>query len=67
MTEDLKQRLIDVKILIGMKQRFNPIEQRIIYDLYNEITGENKVPNGCGACLQNTLSRLKKEMRNAGI
>ena len=67
MTEELKQKLVDIKILVSMKQRFTAEERTQIYKLYNEITGENKLPNSCGTCLNNTLSRLKKEIRNAGI
>jgi len=59
--------LVDVKILISTKQRFTKDEQIKIYNLYNKITGENKQPNGCSACLNSTLSRLKKEAREHGI
>jgi hypothetical protein len=61
-------KLVDIKILIDTKRNsFTPVEQKKIYDLYNEITGENKQPNGCGACLNNTITRLKKECRIYGI
>ncbi len=32
-----------------------------IYEIYNNITGENKRPNGCGRCLTNTLKRIRFE------
>jgi len=34
-----------------------------IYSIYNGIMNENKKPNGCGACLRNTIQtvRLKYE------
>jgi hypothetical protein len=60
-------KLVDIKILIDTKKVFTPAEQIKIYNLYNEITGEKKQPNGCGACLNNTITRLKKECRNYGI
>ena len=67
MDQETLMELVDVNILIQTKQRFTPAEQARIYNLYNKITGENKQPNGCGACLNNTTSRLKKEARLHGI
>jgi len=67
MTEELKQELIDVNSLINTKKVFTPMEANRIYGLYNKITGENKVPNGCGTCMNNTISRIKKECRANGI
>lgn len=32
-----------------------------IYEIYNDITGENKKPNGCGRCLTNTIKRVRFE------
>ena len=67
MDPQILHELVDINILITTKQRFTNLEQIQIYNLYNKITGENKQPNGCSACLNNTISRLKKEARNAGI
>jgi CRISPR/Cas system CSM-associated protein Csm2 small subunit len=67
MDQETLHELVDIKILISTKQRFTNLEQIKIYNLYNKITGENKQPNGCSACLNSTISRLKKEARNAGI
>jgi|Laugrespbdmm15sn_2_1035079.scaffolds.fasta_scaffold290347_1 CRISPR/Cas system CSM-associated protein Csm2 small subunit len=67
MDQETLHELVDIKILISTKQRFTNLEQIKIYNLYNKITGENKQPNGCSACLNNTISRLKKEARLNGI
>ena len=67
MTEELLHRLVDAKILIQTKSVFTPNEAKIIFDLYNDITGENKAVTSCSACVNTVLSRLKKEIRNSGI
>jgi len=67
MDPQILHELVDINILITTKQRFTNLEQIQIYNLYNKITGENKQPNTCTVCLNNTISRLKKEARNAGI
>lgn len=67
MTEELLTRLANSKILIQSKSMFKPNEAKIIFDLYNDITGEKMQVTTCGACVNNVLTRLKKEMRNAGI
>ena len=67
MTEELKHRLVDAKILIQSKSVFTPTEAKLIFDLYNDITGQNMAVTTCSACVNNVLSRLKKEIRNAGI
>ena len=37
-------------------------EQRdYIYEIYNNITGEQKKPNGCGRCWRNTKARVYQE------
>lgn len=64
---NLIYELVNAKILIDTKQRFTQQEQVQLYKLYNLITGENKAPNGCSACLNNTISRIKKECRAHGI
>lgn len=67
MTEELLTRLANAKVLILSKTMFKPNEAKIIFDLYNDITGEKMQITTCGACVNNVLTRLKKEMRNAGI
>ena len=63
----ITDQLVDHKILIDTKQRFTSSEQKKIYEMYNWITGENKQPNGCSSCLNNTITRLRKEFRANGI
>ena len=67
MTEEIKQKLTDIKILVSMKQRFTPQEQILIYNVYNAITGDTLKPNSCGICLNNVVTRLKKDIRTYGI
>lgn len=67
MTEELLFRLAAAKVLIQGKQVFAPHEAKIIFDLYNDITGEKKAITSCGACVNGVLTRLKKEMRNNGL
>ena len=67
MTQELLHRLVDAKILISAKQVFTANEAKIIFDLYNDITGEKEQVTSCSACVNKVLTRLKKEMRNAGI
>jgi hypothetical protein len=67
MTEELLHRLVDAKILISAKQVFTPNEAKIIFDLYNDITGEKQQITTCGACVNRVLTRLKKEIRANGL
>jgi len=67
MNEELLFRLAAAKVLIQGKQVFAPHEAKIIFDLYNDITGEKKAITSCGACVNGVLTRLKKEMRNNGL
>ena len=67
MNQELLIRLASAKVLIQGKQVFNGAEAKIIFDLYNDITGEKKAITSCGACVNNVLTRLKKEMRANGL
>jgi len=67
MTEEIKHRLVDAKILISAKQVFTPNEAKIIFDLYNDITGEQQQITTCGTCVARVLTRLKKEIRQNGL
>jgi len=67
MTEELLARLTASKHLIQGKSVFNPTEAKIIFDLFNDITGERRAVTSCGACVNTVLTRLKKEMRNASL
>ena len=67
MTDEFKQRLADVKILISMKQVFLPHEAKIIFDLHNEITGKNLPITRCASCVNTVLSVIKKAIRDNAI
>jgi len=67
MTQEILTRLANAKILIQGKQVFKPVEAKIIFDLYNDITGEREPITSCGACVNRVLTRLKKEMREHGL
>ena len=67
MTEELKHRLVDAKIIISSKQSFTPNEAKIIFDLYNDITGQKMTVTTCSACVNNVVTRLKKEIRANGL
>ena len=64
MTEEIKYRLIDAEIIITTKKTFTGNEAKMIFDLYNDITGEKMAVTSCGACVNNVLTRLKKEIRS---
>jgi len=62
--ETEKHELIHLAPLIkSNKAAYSSIEQDRLYALYNRIFGQNKVPNGCGACLRSTLTSLKKALQ----
>ncbi len=52
-----------LKPIIEKPKAYQPAERVEIYSVYNALTGEKKAPNGCGACLNAVLTRLKKELR----
>jgi hypothetical protein len=62
--DELIIRLMLLEPIIMVPQAYNAAQQTEIYLVYNELTGENRRPNGCGACLNTVLTRLKKELRN---
>ena len=64
--EEIALRLQLLKPIIVTKKAYSPAEQVELYTVYNAITGEARMPNGCGACLNNVLTRLKKELRRIG-
>lgn len=67
MTDEIKHRLVDAKILLSAKQVFTPNEAKIIFDLYNDITGEKQAVTNCGTCISRVLTTLKKEIRANGL
>ena len=56
-------RLMLLEPIIRVPQRYTAAQQVEIYSVFNALTGEQRAPNGCGACLNNVLTRLKKELR----
>ena len=65
MTKDeLTLRLMLIAPLIKVPLRYTGEQQVEMYAVYNAITGENRRPNGCSACLNTVITRLKKELRN---
>ena len=67
MTEEILHRLVDAKILMSAKQVFTGNEAKIIFDLYNDITGSNDQVTSCSACVSKVVTRLKKEIRANGL
>jgi len=67
MSEEILIRLANAKVLIQGRQSFKPLEAKVIFDLYNDITGEKEPITTCGACVNRVLTRLKKEMRANGL
>ena len=61
--DELIIRLMLLEPVIRVPQRYTPPQLVEIYSVYNALTGENKAPNGCSACLNTVLTRLKKELR----
>ena len=57
--EDYKW-LTDNHSLLG-NVRMTQEQARMIYDIYNRITGENKPVSSCGRCVLNIKKRLKIE------
>ena len=57
--EDYKW-LTDNHNLLG-NVRVTQEQARMIYDIYNRITGENKPVSSCGRCVLNIKKRLKIE------
>ena len=37
-----------------------------VYEIYNQITGQNKKPNGCGRCWVTVKKRVLKEYLDLG-
>lgn len=52
--------------LFTSSQRTTEEERKMVYDIYNTITGENKKPNGCGRCFITTKKRVLKEYIDLG-
>ncbi len=67
MNEEIIHRLVDAKIIMSAKQIFTASEAKILFDLYNDITGEKQQVTTCGVCVNRVTTRLKKEIRANGL
>lgn len=45
--------------LLYVSTRVDAYQTGMVYDIYNRLTGEQKKPNGCGACLRNTIRQIR--------
>ena len=52
--------LTEKKNLLYVSTKLEPGDIQILYGIYNQVTGENKRPNGCGSCLRATISQLRQ-------
>jgi hypothetical protein len=52
--------LTDNMVLLG-PVRWTVEQQKILFGMYNRITGENKPMTSCGRCVLNIKNRLKFE------
>ena len=64
--EEILLRLELLKPSLMIRKQYTPAEQVEMYTVYNAITGDKRQPNGCGACLNTVITRLKKELRQLG-
>lgn len=64
---ELNQKLLDFKIKLAFKQSFNSDELKVLFNLYNEVTGEKKHITSCSSCVASVISRLKAECRKREI
>jgi bacterioferritin-associated ferredoxin len=60
--EQAKQWLIDNKNYVTHSQKFTQEKINEMYQAYNTLTGDNKQPSNCGACLLNTKKILQKHL-----
>ena len=59
MTQEDYQWLAQNELLLYTSRRMDTYTINRIYSIYNFITGETKAPNGCGACLRNTIQTVR--------
>ena len=51
MTELHRQYVEHNKLLFTTSRRYKPEELKMIFEIYNVITGQNKKPTACGRCV----------------
>lgn len=64
--KEIELRLELLKPILMVRKAYSPAEQVEMYTVYNALTGEQRRPNNCGACLNTVITRLKKELRRLG-
>jgi len=47
------------KLMLTSSVRVSKEQKQELYNIYNDITGEKKKPNGCGRCLGNVIKMIK--------
>jgi hypothetical protein len=52
---------LDQNQLVLTNIRMTPEQQRMVFQIYNSVTGENKKTTSCGRCVMNVKKRLKFE------
>ena len=62
-TED--EMKIYEEVLPRIHDRITAQDQSIMVKLYNKVFNANKKASGCGSCVQQTLSKLKKVYENS--
>ena len=58
MTEEHKNWIEANKLIFTTSRNLSPEELKMVFEIYNAITGENKKTTGCGRCITNTLRRV---------
>ena len=53
------------EVLPRIHDRITAQDQAIMVKLYNKVFNANKKASGCGSCVQQTLSKLKKVYENS--
>ena len=64
MTQEEYQYLEQNIYLLG-NVKWNSEQQKVLFGIYNRITGENKPQTSCGRCVLNIKKRLQFEYEKA--
>ena len=65
MTQEEKELLLNPNFYDGRSRSWTPKNLASAYNLYNRITGQSKVDEGCGSCRRNVINFLQKAYQNA--
>ena len=66
MTEEQLLWIEQHKAIFTSSVRMTPEQVQTVYDIYNQITGQKKKPNGCGRCFTTVKKRVLKEYLDLG-